>query len=169
MGQERVDRERARLLDELQAAVESVMTATRSGERHRALAGRAGQDLTRGEAQTLARIVKHGPLRVSGLAEMLDADRSLASRQVEALVRAGLAERVPDPTDGRATLVSATLRGKRLTTAIRRQWAQAMGEAVTDWPTADVELLTGLLQSFGSSLLGAMESTAHEANHDEDK
>ena len=141
----------------LQAGLEVVMAGARSGRRHRELARRAGGDLTRGEAQTLTRVVKFGPVRASALADLLESDRSTTSRQLDVLVRAGLVERLVDPSDGRAALLRATRRGRRLADGIRAQWAGLMGEALADWPAERVEVLAGLLEEFGDALARAPE------------
>ena len=44
----------------------------------------------------------HGPMRVTDLAEVKQADPSTVSRQAAQLVKAGLARREADPVDGRA-------------------------------------------------------------------
>ncbi|WP_205353818.1 MarR family winged helix-turn-helix transcriptional regulator [Embleya scabrispora] len=148
---------RAQAFGRLQAGLEVVMAGARSGRRHRELARRAGGELTRGEAQTLTRVVKFGPVRASALAELLDSDRSTTSRQVDVLVRGGLVERSVDPTDGRAHLLRATRRGRRLADGIRAQWAGLMSEVLTDWPAEKVDRLADLLAEFGDALARAPE------------
>ncbi|MFF7247818.1 MarR family winged helix-turn-helix transcriptional regulator [Embleya sp. NPDC008237] len=133
------------------------MAGARSGRRHRELARRAGGELTRGEAQTLTRVVKFGPVRASALAELLDSDRSTTSRQVDVLVRGGFVERSVDPTDGRAHLLRATRRGRRLADGIRAQWAGLMSEVLADWPAEKVDRLADLLAEFGEALGHAPE------------
>jgi len=51
-------------------------------------------------------------LRLSDLAEVLHTDLSTVSRQVQAAERAGLVERRPDPSDGRASRVYLTAGGR---------------------------------------------------------
>src|SRR4051795_4840148 len=49
-----------------------------------------------------------GPMRVTDLAEIKQADPSTISRQVAQLVKAGLARREADPVDGRASRLAVT-------------------------------------------------------------
>src|SRR3954447_17185790 len=49
-----------------------------------------------------------GPMRVTDLAEVKQADPSTISRQVAQLVKAGLARREADPVDGRASRLAIT-------------------------------------------------------------
>ena len=51
-----------------------------------------------------------GPRRVSDLAGCVHSDVSTVSRQVTGLVTHGLVEKVPDPQDGRAQVLSLTPR-----------------------------------------------------------
>ena len=59
------------------------------------------------------------PRRVSALAGCVHSDVSTVSRQVTALVTHGLVEKVPDPHDGRAQVLSLTPTGRDLLTACR--------------------------------------------------
>jgi len=54
------------------------------------------------------------PERISLLAELLGRDATTLSRQIDGLEQDCLAQRAPDPDDGRAVVVSITAVGKRL-------------------------------------------------------
>lgn len=71
-------------------------------------------DVSVTQCYALETLVEHGPMRLGALAERLFLDKSTASRVVSALVRKGYAEQGPDPSDGRATTISATRPGQRL-------------------------------------------------------
>jgi len=60
------------------------------------------------------------PRRVSDLADKVYADISTVSRQVTHLVGLGLIERLPDPEDGRAHLLTLTPAGIALLTTLRQ-------------------------------------------------
>lgn len=60
----------------------------------------------------LDRLVTEGPLRVSELAARESITQPGVTMLVHRMVGAGYAERVPDPTDGRATLVRITPAGR---------------------------------------------------------
>jgi DNA-binding MarR family transcriptional regulator len=63
---------------------------------------------------TLDTLLTAGPQRISDLAEHEALSQPGMTTLVNRLEGAGLAERVPDPTDGRATLVRITAGGRRL-------------------------------------------------------
>lgn len=65
-------------------------------------------------ASTLRIVLRDGPLRVSALAERLGVSQPGMTQLVDRLVAEGSAERIPDPTDRRATLVRITERGRAL-------------------------------------------------------
>jgi DNA-binding MarR family transcriptional regulator len=63
---------------------------------------------------TLDSLAGDGPLRISELADREAISQPGMTTLVNRLEGAGLAERVSDPTDGRATLVRITDRGRQL-------------------------------------------------------
>lgn len=78
--------------------------------------------------------VGSGGTRVTELAERAQLTKASVVAAVDELVRLGYAERVPDPTDGRAKLVCATDRARGAEAAARRAiaatrdaWAEAIG------------------------------------------
>jgi DNA-binding MarR family transcriptional regulator len=94
---------------------------------------RAGDALVAPEGLTAARwltlgAVAHGPLSVAEIARRRGMRRQSAAEGVAALERAGLVERIPDPSDARAPLVLLTARGRdaleRLR-PVRTEWAEA--------------------------------------------
>ncbi len=93
-----------------------------------------------------------GPLRVTDLAELKQADPSTISRQTAQLVKAGLARREADPEDGRASRLAITEAGldacRRLHEA-RQTWLRTV---LTDWPADRVDAFTGLFEQFNSSV-----------------
>src|SRR5438445_12216293 len=65
-------------------------------------------------------LVERGPTRLTDLAAALWLDKSTVTRQVATLEAAGLAQRVPDPSDGRAALVGLTDQGRDVLSRVRR-------------------------------------------------
>jgi DNA-binding MarR family transcriptional regulator len=63
---------------------------------------------------TLDTLLTHGPLRISDLAEREAISQPGMTTLVNRLERSGYAERVADPSDGRATLVRITDGGRRV-------------------------------------------------------
>lgn len=95
-----------------------------------------------GAVPMLAHLVKGGPMRSSGLAEVTGLDPSTVSRQVDNLVKAGLVRRTADPEDGRATLLVATEQGDAEFAIYRRRVAELLDAVLQDWTVDQVENLT---------------------------
>lgn len=71
-------------------------------------------DISVTQCHALETLVDQGPLRLGALAQRVFLDKSTTSRVVGALVRKGYVENEPDPSDGRATVLNATKRGRAL-------------------------------------------------------
>src|SRR5664280_2715863 len=71
----------------------------------RQLRARSGSDMTPSQSSALARIEQDGPLRLGALAELEGTTAATMSRVIDSLADRSLIERVPDPVDGRASLV----------------------------------------------------------------
>jgi len=75
--------------------------------------------LTPSTARALEMVSRHGPVRVSTLAEHLRVAPRTATELIDDLEQRGLAARRPDPGDRRAVLVELTAAGERATGDIR--------------------------------------------------
>jgi DNA-binding MarR family transcriptional regulator len=84
-------------------------------------------DLSPSLARALNVLTRDGDCRPGALAERLRIVPRSATEVVDELQRRGLVERHPDPADRRATLVSLTAEGRRVSAAIR-QARDAEGE-----------------------------------------
>jgi DNA-binding MarR family transcriptional regulator len=82
--------------------------------------------LSLGSITALGTVVNEGPIRVGDLAATEGVRAPTMTRIVDGLVADGLAERVPDPGDGRACLVRATSAGVELTTGARTARARVL-------------------------------------------
>ena len=85
----------------------------------RRLRQEAGTELGPSQVAALATIERHGPLSPSELAERERIKRPTATRIIRHLEAAGLVERVKDPEDGRASILSATPDGRELLKRLR--------------------------------------------------
>src|SRR5215212_1359825 len=74
----------------------------------RRLRQEAGTDLGPSQVAALATIERHGPLSPSEVAKLERIKRPTVTRIIGHLEAAGLVERVSDPEDGRAAILSAT-------------------------------------------------------------
>jgi len=75
-------------------------------------------DLTFARMKVLAALDAGYPRRMGELSRVVDVAARTMTTTVEGLERDGLVRRVPDPTDGRATIVEITDEG-------RKRWAEA--------------------------------------------
>jgi DNA-binding MarR family transcriptional regulator len=91
------------------------------------------------------------PRRVSLLADCVHSDVSTVSRQVTLLVSHGLLDKVADPLDGRAFMVSLSAEGEALVErlkASRGEWFRLM---LHDWEPAEAEAFGDYLERFATS------------------
>jgi len=89
--------------------------------------------------------------RHSLLAEHVYSDVSTVSRQVTTLVSHGLLDKVSDPQDGRACMVSLSPEGAELVDhlkAVRGQWFR---QVLQDWQPEDAAAFCDYLEHFGRS------------------
>ena len=108
-------------------------------------------------AETSALMLLHplraaGPMRVTDLAEIKQADPSTISRQVAQLVKAGLARREADPVDGRASRIAVTEAGEVAVDRLREARVALLGRALSEWPAERVATFTGLFEDFNNSI-----------------
>jgi DNA-binding MarR family transcriptional regulator len=98
-----------------------------------------------GQMDALDLLVQRHAWRMSDLAEALRVDPSSATRAVQRLVRAGLADRKPDTGDGRVVMVSITALGRQRHAAVltrrRAALARMLGEFAADERRQLAELL----------------------------
>jgi DNA-binding MarR family transcriptional regulator len=90
----------------------------------------AAAGLTPSKISILFTVTRKGPIGLSELAAVESVNPTMLSRIVGNLTDAGLLERVPDPSDRRAALVSATAAGRTLADKIRRERTDALNVAL---------------------------------------
>lgn len=108
----------------------------------------------------IGRLVKDGPVRAKDLAEATCADQSTVSRQVAALVKAGLIERQADPDDGRASILVPTPAGVQRVTEHFANRGRALEPLVSDWSAQEREQFVHLLGRFTSNLESRRDEVA---------
>jgi len=99
-----------------------------------------------------------GPLRVTDLAEVKQADPSTISRQVAQLVKAGLARREADPVDGRASRLAITDAGLAACQHLHEERQALLSEALADWPVDRIATFADLFREFNSSVEARLRS-----------
>jgi DNA-binding MarR family transcriptional regulator len=100
----------------------------------------------------LRQLEASGNANVGALATLLGLDGSTVTRQVAAMERDGLVERRRDPSDGRGTLIVATVHGRARLRAVRQARAELYERVLADWSTQDRAILAALLHRFNESL-----------------
>jgi DNA-binding MarR family transcriptional regulator len=92
--------------------------------------------LTPARLSALSVLVFGGPCSLGTLAGAEGVAGPTMTRIVDGLIDAGLAERQPHPTDGRAVLIAATAEGDALMRAAQRRRIEALAAALDSLPTA---------------------------------
>jgi DNA-binding MarR family transcriptional regulator len=119
----------------------------------RRLRQEAGVDLGPSQVAALATIDRHGPLSPSELAEIERIKRPTVTRIVRHLEQAKLVERVRDPQDGRASILSITAEGRGLLKRLRERKTAYLAKRLAAMDADDrrtleraAELLEGMLE-----------------------
>ena len=133
------------LLDELR----ELGALRRDLQRRAALGGVAGGLVA------LAALERLGPARVSQVADELQVDLSVASRQVAGLHSAGYVTRIPDPQDGRSQNVKLTAAGKRALRKAQERSVAVLDRATRGWTDAEVDTLVSGLRRLRHDYLDA--------------
>ncbi|MQS18120.1 MarR family transcriptional regulator [Streptomyces kaniharaensis] len=107
--------------------------------------GEAVDDLT---YPVLSGLARTGPSSAADLGREIGLDRTTVTRRADRLERAGLLQRQPDPTDGRATLLALTRNGHAVISATRKRLAAGIEDSLATWPPADAQTFARLLRRF---------------------
>ncbi len=99
----------------------------------------------------LVQVEADGPVRGSGLCDVLHLDKGAVSRSVQHLLDLGLVDRTPDPDDGRATLLSVSDEGRRLVRAVDAARRELLGERFADWSREDLCDVAATLRRYNAS------------------
>ncbi|WP_068249467.1 MarR family winged helix-turn-helix transcriptional regulator [Janibacter corallicola] len=90
--------------------------------------------------------------RTSQLAEALGNDASTISRRLTWLESHGLVERLPDPSDGRASIVRLAAAGSDALAVERTARTGLLAEMLVDWPEEDLVELARLIDKLAIDL-----------------
>jgi DNA-binding MarR family transcriptional regulator len=125
---------------------------------HDHVATRAGIDCERAGFLVMRRVVSEGPIRVTDLARDLGLDPSTISRHLDAVAGRGWVRRLPDPTDRRATLVTASKDGERVVARLEAERRRVLASILAEWDQADRDTLFDLTERFASDLTDHIQS-----------
>jgi DNA-binding MarR family transcriptional regulator len=101
---------------------------------------------------TLQAVDARGETRPSVLADHLMTELSTISRRLTMLERQELIERVPDPSDRRAQLITLAPAGTALLDSLRESWGAALAADLGDWTLQDLKTLAELLHRLEADL-----------------
>lgn len=104
-----------------------------------------GGSLSATQASVLASAAKHGPVRLSDLAEIEGINPTMLSRIVAKLEDAGLLRRAADPLDGRAALVETTEAGRALHRTLRDERTRLLTDRLAAMPADSAAQLLAAL------------------------
>jgi DNA-binding MarR family transcriptional regulator len=117
------------------------MAIVRTSRRLRQEAAVETAGLTPTSVAALATIERHGPLTPSEVAEIERVKRPSMTRTLGCLEREGLIERMPDPADGRSSLVSVNAAGRERLRRLRRRKNAYLARRMRRLPDEDLETL----------------------------
>jgi DNA-binding MarR family transcriptional regulator len=115
---------------------------------HQRLHAAAGVSLDRSSYWLASWLADSESLRLSDLADVLHIDLSTVSRQVQAAERAGLVERRPDSSDGRASRVYLTSAGRHALERVRAVQRAEILAAIADWSPEEQQIFAELMNRF---------------------
>lgn len=119
---------------------------------HLSTAQRTPERVLDRSAYALLGRLEHGPMTLKQLAVAFSLDQSTVNRQVKALRRDALVERIADPSGGVAQLLRPTRKGLRSLAHDRAIGHEQIGQVLADWEPDQVEALASLLRRFNNSI-----------------
>lgn len=135
-------------LDSISATLAQVMRLSGSRSMFARQAEAAGVGLTQPSYLLLRVLIDEGPRSMGTLARAAHMDVGMATRQVSALVEAGLATREPDPADARVILIAVTPAGRRVAGALQDIRRIHLQRALSRWTRAELDEFDRLLSRF---------------------
>jgi DNA-binding MarR family transcriptional regulator len=136
-------------LDDLQRVEKAIVRIGRIGsgrEAARNRAERSGVHLSRPAISIISALHASGPVRLSHLSDLTDLEAPLVSREIARLTGDGYVKRAADPTDGRATIVELTARGRKAYVSYRKATDDIIVEAFARWKAAELRTLADYLE-----------------------
>lgn len=100
----------------------------------------------------LNRIHITGPMSIGQLSDAFGLDMSTLNRHTSALLRAGLAERIPDPDGGIARKFRLTEEGERWLGEEREKNILGLEKVLADWTAEDVAAFAAYLRRFNTDI-----------------
>lgn len=139
------------------ASLTHLMAKWASAGTQAAVAAEAGVDIDPVDLPPLYMLGLEGPARSSDLAAALRISRPTATKQLNRLAAAGFVERIPDPSDRRASIVRLTARGAEVHSRLVAQGVVMVTDALIGWSESETKTFAAQLARFVRAL-GATDS-----------
>jgi DNA-binding MarR family transcriptional regulator len=136
-------------LEDLQRVEKAIVRIARIGggrDAARNRAERSGVFLSRPAISIISALHASGPVRLSHLSDLTDLEAPLVSREIAQLSADGYVKRASDPTDGRATIVSLSAKGRRAYVDYRKATDDIVVEAFAGWRAGELRTLADYLE-----------------------
>ena len=114
----------------------------------------------------LSAIVRRGRMHAGAIADALEIDKSVVSRQVKQLESLGLAQSVADPNDGRARFIEATPAAIESIGQKGSRMQRQLYEQLRTWSGDDVASLARLLERLTTDVFAPVASDDSETSAD---
>lgn len=105
--------------------------------------------------------------RATDIGHAAELDPSIVTRQVHQLIDAGLVERIPDPLDGRASLLRCTDEGREFYESHQSAKEVFYNDVFEDWKESDVATLAQLLTRLNTDIESALQRDENQSPHQE--
>lgn len=117
-------------------------------------------ELERSTYGILCLLDDEGPLRLGAIAAAYHLDPSTVTRQAQAVVRLGMAEKRRDPADGRASLLALTAEGQEAVRGARAHRRRRLDQLMAEWSTRDRQEFARSLARFNHAISALAEGAA---------
>ncbi|NUU22932.1 MAG: MarR family transcriptional regulator [Streptomycetaceae bacterium] len=123
-------------------------------------AARSGVALNLVAIGILHRVIDHGPIRPTELAERADIQPAALSRQIRILEEGGYIVRIGDAEDGRVSLVDATPEGREAYRSFAAANDALLAEQLKGWTAEELAGLAEQMQRLVADLRGVPRKPA---------
>ncbi|MBH0775930.1 MarR family winged helix-turn-helix transcriptional regulator [Nocardia bovistercoris] len=113
---------------------------------------RPGFQLDRSAYVILTRLEMDSPLSLRELSDAFQLDISTINRQIGAMLKLELVERVPDPDGGIARKIRASAKGLTLLAEDRARSQEGIGAVVSHWSDDDIARFGAMIARFNESI-----------------
>ncbi|WP_430460269.1 MarR family winged helix-turn-helix transcriptional regulator [Thalassolituus sp. LLYu03] len=102
-------------------------------------------------------VLRDGPASIGTLAVRLLLDNSTVTRQVDAMQKKQLIEKIPNPDDGRSQLVVSSALGRSLVDDMQQVRVDRLTHTLADWSAAEQQQLQTLTRRLSEALARSLE------------